>query len=201
MSSEDGVWTSEYKINYDLLNGGGHVKCWKFLTHPEGWIDNMGILVMLVVPIWGFIWILTQEYLPAIFLLGTCNIVSIAVSLLLLVPASREPSTYTSLKHLSRLLNTDPRMTPNSWRHIFTLGTWIFQLLVLGAVVLTECRLVVGVFLPEIASPPTPDHSLPYILAEQLSSSLVGNLITLALTTFSATFFGFSWLVGCFRDR
>eukprot|EP01059_Diplonema_ambulator_P027771 TRINITY_DN4642_c0_g1_i1.p1 TRINITY_DN4642_c0_g1~~TRINITY_DN4642_c0_g1_i1.p1 ORF type:complete len:232 (+),score=51.49 TRINITY_DN4642_c0_g1_i1:62-697(+) len=204
VEKKESVWKPNYDdVNFNILKSGGHSRCWKFMTHPEGWLDNIGVLCMIAVPVWLFTWIMTQDMFPAIFMLGTCNIVLILTSLLLLVPDSRDLSTYRSVDSLKRLLNYDKRMTPNSFRHMYILGSWIFQLLVLCAVILTECRIILLtlVDVEDAASASATDHTLFYRLAEQLSSSLIGNLITVFLTTFSATFFGFSWFVGCFVDR
>ncbi|KAJ9445073.1 hypothetical protein DIPPA_28000 [Diplonema papillatum] len=191
------------KIDLRSLKSGGHNRCWKFITHPEGWVDNMGVIFMVAVPVMLFSVIMSQESFPPIFVLGLCNTASIAASLFMLVPASRKLSTYRSLKSAARLLSYDTTVTPNSYRHMFILGSFIFQLLVLGAVVLTECRIVLHMLLPvqEDARQPDGSHTLFYKFADVLSSSLLGNLFTLTVTTLTATFFGFSWFICCFKDR
>eukprot|EP01061_Rhynchopus_euleeides_P002208 TRINITY_DN11699_c0_g1_i1.p1 TRINITY_DN11699_c0_g1~~TRINITY_DN11699_c0_g1_i1.p1 ORF type:complete len:235 (+),score=95.86 TRINITY_DN11699_c0_g1_i1:127-831(+) len=204
------------RIDFKALDAAGHNRCWKFLTHPEGWVDNIGVLVVVAAPIWLFSWVVQQGSLPSIFVMGTINIFSISASLLLIVPDSRKVSTYRTANNLRKLLNFDPRMTPNSPRHLFVLASLIFQLLVLAAVLMQEVQIVQQLLLSDAA--PTPprapeassDAYTPYLfsassplykMAEYLSSSLVGNLLNLALTSFTAMFFGFSWFVGCFEGR
>ena len=192
------------KIDFKSLKKGGHNKCWKFLTHPEGWMDNFGVILVVSLPIWVFSWVFHQGSLPSIFVLGTINIMAISASLFLIVPDSRKLRTYTR-KNAKDLLNFDAKMTPNSARHLCVLASLIFQLLVLGAVVWKEIvllrELLLGEGDPVEKAYNEAYNSLFYNFAEFLSTSLIGNMVTLAITTLTATFFGFSWFVGCFEER
>ena len=193
-------------VDFKALHKCGHRRCWRFLTHPEGWVDNIGVLLVVSVPLWVFSWVIWQGSLPSIFVLGAMNVLSISSCLLLIVPDSRKPSTYLSRAAFANIVNFDKKMTPNSWRHLYLLASFIFQLLVLVAVVVKELEIFTNlVLLPDRVAAPTPQSWLHggwlYTFADSLSTSPLGNLVTLALTAFTAMFFGFAWVIGCFENR
>eukprot|EP01065_Artemidia_motanka_P053495 TRINITY_DN9932_c3_g1_i2.p1 TRINITY_DN9932_c3_g1~~TRINITY_DN9932_c3_g1_i2.p1 ORF type:complete len:214 (+),score=63.32 TRINITY_DN9932_c3_g1_i2:95-736(+) len=168
------------RIEFDELEKGGHRTCWRFLIHPEGWIDNGGIVAVLLGPVLLFKWVWMQDEFPAMFIVGTINIVMMAVCLLIVVPDSRTLGTYGSLRTLPRLLKFDPRMAPNSWRHHLVLALFFYQALVLGAVVFTECTLLANLVLPSASwnvteesgfLPLVGDRGFLFALASQLSGT------------------------------